>query len=122
MGSWSTSGSRLDSWLYGSVFWHARTQERVFTLTFDDGPCHPNTEQLLEVLDREGVRATFFQIGNSVRREPKLTAEVASRHVVANHTYDHPHLVWSRPGTIREQLALRKPSTTQWAPSLNCFG
>ena len=122
MGSWSTSGSRLDSWLYGSVFWHARTQERVFTLTFDDGPCHPNTEQLLEVLDREGVRATFFQIGNSVRREPKLAAEVASRHVVANHTYDNPHLVWSRPGTMREQLALRKLSTTQWAPSLNCFG
>jgi peptidoglycan/xylan/chitin deacetylase (PgdA/CDA1 family) len=92
------------SWLYGPVFWHARTAERVVALTFDDGPCHPYTQQLLEILDREGVRATFFQIGNNVRREPNLAAEVASRHVVANHTYDHPHLVWSRPGTIREQL------------------
>ena len=92
------------SWLYGPVFWHARTQERVVALTFDDGPCHPYTEQLLEILAREGVRATFFQIGNNVRREPNLAAEVASRNVVANHTYDHPHLVWSRPSTIREQL------------------
>jgi peptidoglycan-N-acetylglucosamine deacetylase len=92
------------SWLYGRVFWHARTQERAVALTFDDGPCHPYTEQLLEILDREGVRATFFQIGNNVRREPNLAAEVASLHVVANHTYDHPHLVWSRPGTVREQL------------------
>jgi peptidoglycan-N-acetylglucosamine deacetylase len=92
------------SWLYGPVFWHARTQERVVALTFDDGPCHPYTEQLLEILAREGVRATFFQIGNNVRREPNLAAEVASMHVVANHTYDHPHLVWSRPGTVREQL------------------
>ena len=48
------------SWLYGPVFWHARTEERVISLTFDDGPCHPYTEQLLEILDREGIRATFF--------------------------------------------------------------
>ena len=92
------------SWLYGPVFWHARTTERVVALTFDDGPCHPYTEQLLEVLDGEGVRATFFQVGKNVRREPSLAAEVASRHVVGNHTYDHPHLVWSRPGKVREEL------------------
>jgi len=92
------------SWLYGPVFWHAHTTERVVALTFDDGPCHPYTEQLLEVLDREGVRATFFQVGNNVRREPKLAAEVASQHAVGNHTLTHPHLVWSRPSTVREQL------------------
>jgi peptidoglycan/xylan/chitin deacetylase (PgdA/CDA1 family) len=92
------------SWLYGPVFWHARTGERVVALTFDDGPCHPYTEELLDILDREGIKATFFHIGNNVRREPNLAAEVASKHVVGNHTFDHPHLVWSRPGTVREQL------------------
>jgi len=92
------------SWLYGPVFWHARTAERVVALTFDDGPCHPYTEQLLHILDQEEITATFFQVGNNVRREPNLAAEVASRHVVGNHTFDHPHLVWSRPGTVREQL------------------
>lgn len=92
------------SWLYGPVFWHARTTKRVVALTFDDGPCRPYTEQLLEVLDREGVRATFFQVGNNVRREPNLASEVASEHEVGNHTFTHPHLVWSRPGTVREQL------------------
>jgi peptidoglycan-N-acetylglucosamine deacetylase len=92
------------SWLYGHVFWHARTAERVVALTFDDGPCHPYTGQLLEVLDREDVRATFFQVGNNVRREPNLAAEVASQHEVGNHTFTHPHLVWSRPGTVKDQL------------------
>jgi peptidoglycan-N-acetylglucosamine deacetylase len=92
------------SWLYGPVFWHARTTERVVALTFDDGPCHPYTEQLLDVLDREGVRATFFQVGNNVRREPNLAAEVASRHFIGNHTFTHPHLTWSRPHTVREEL------------------
>src|SRR5918994_4019756 len=60
------------SWLYGPVFWHAQTGERVVALTFDDGPCHPYTGHLLEVLDREGIRATFFQVGNNVIREPNL--------------------------------------------------
>jgi len=92
------------SWLYGPVFWQARTAEHVVALTFDDGPCHPYTEQLLDILDQEEITATFFQIGNNVRREPNLAAEVASRHVVGNHTFDHPQLVWSRPGTVREQL------------------
>ncbi|MDQ3863620.1 MAG: polysaccharide deacetylase family protein [Actinomycetota bacterium] len=92
------------SWLYGPVFWHARTSERVIALTFDDGPCHPYTGRLLEILDREGIRATFFQVGNNVRREPNLAAEVASEHEVGNHTFTHPYLTWSRPGTVREQL------------------
>src|SRR5918997_4764981 len=92
------------SWLYGPVFWHARTGERVVALTFDDGPCHPYTEQLLEILDREGIRATFFQVGNNVVREPTLSAEVASRHEVGNHTFTHPHLTWSLPGTVREEM------------------
>ena len=92
------------SWLYGQVFWHVRTTERVVALTFDDGPCHPYTEQLLGILDREGIRATFFMVGNNVRREPNLAAEVASRHAVGNHTFTHPHLTWSRPRTIRDEL------------------
>jgi peptidoglycan-N-acetylglucosamine deacetylase len=92
------------SWLYGPVFWHARTSERVVAMTFDDGPCHPYTGHLLEILDREGIRATFFQVGNNVRREPNLAAEVASQHEVGNHTFTHPHLVWSRPATVREEL------------------
>ena len=92
------------SWLYGPVFWHARTEERVISLTFDDGPCHPYTEQLLEILDREGVRATFFMPGHNVRREPGLAAEVASVHAVGNHTYTHPHLTWSRTSKVREEL------------------
>jgi peptidoglycan/xylan/chitin deacetylase (PgdA/CDA1 family) len=92
------------SWLYGPVFWRARTSERVIALTFDDGPCHPYTGHLLEILGREGIRATFFQVGNNVIREPNLAAEVASQHEVGNHTFTHPHLAWSRPGTVREEM------------------
>jgi len=93
------------SWLYGPVFWHARTDERVVALTFDDGPCHPYTERLMRVLDQEGIQATFFMVGNNVVREPNLAAEVASGHAVGNHTFTHQHLTWSRPNTVREELS-----------------
>ncbi len=92
------------SWIYGPVFWHARTEERVVALTFDDGPCHPYTTELMEVLRSEQVQATFFMVGNNVVREPNLAAEVASEHAVGNHTFTHPHLTWSRPGTVKEEL------------------
>jgi peptidoglycan-N-acetylglucosamine deacetylase len=92
------------SWLYGPVFWHARTDERVVALTFDDGPCHPYTGELMEVLRGERVPATFFMVGNNVRREPNLAAEVASEHAVGNHTYTHPHLTWSWPSTVKDEL------------------
>jgi peptidoglycan/xylan/chitin deacetylase (PgdA/CDA1 family) len=92
------------SWLYGPVFWRASTEERVIALTFDDGPCHPYTSQLMEFLESEGVRATFFMPGHNVQREPNLAAEVASRHAVGNHTYTHPRLTWSRASKVREEL------------------
>jgi peptidoglycan-N-acetylglucosamine deacetylase len=93
------------SWLYGPVFWHARTEERVVALTFDDGPCHPHTEQLMTFFAGEGIRATFFMVGNNVVREPNLAAEVASEHAVGNHTFTHPHLTWSWASTVREELS-----------------
>jgi peptidoglycan-N-acetylglucosamine deacetylase len=93
------------SWLYGPVFWHARTEERVVALTFDDGPCHPHTEQLMKFFAGEGIRATFFMVGNNVVREPNLAAEVASEHAVGNHTFTHPHLTWSWASTVREELS-----------------
>lgn len=92
------------SWLYGRVFWRARTAERLVALTFDDGPCHPYTTRLLDVLEREGVCATFFMPGANVRREPRLAAEVAARHAVGNHTYSHPRLTWRKRAVASEEI------------------
>ena len=78
---------------------------RQFALTFDDGPNPAVTPQLLDLLDRHRVRATFFMIGNFVRRCPALAREVASRgHAVGNHTETHPKLLWLTRSQIREEL------------------
>jgi peptidoglycan/xylan/chitin deacetylase (PgdA/CDA1 family) len=66
---------------------------RQLALTFDDGPNPAATPQLLEVLARHRVRATFFLIGDFVLREPQLTRDIAAAgHAIGNHTMTHPFL------------------------------
>jgi peptidoglycan/xylan/chitin deacetylase (PgdA/CDA1 family) len=78
---------------------------RKICLTFDDGPNPAATPQLLEVLAKHRAKATFFFIGDFVRREPTLAREVmAAGHTVGNHTQHHLWLPRHPARTIREEL------------------
>src|SRR5579863_4093450 len=62
-------------------------------LTFDDGPARPSTEQILDILRREQVTATFFVCGKNVERDPGVVRRIAAEHhTLGNHTYSHPLL------------------------------
>jgi peptidoglycan/xylan/chitin deacetylase (PgdA/CDA1 family) len=76
----------------------------TMALTFDDGPNPTVTPALLDLLDRHGVRATFFVIGEFVRAVPALAREISARgHVLGNHTQTHPRLAFcSLSRTTRE--------------------
>jgi peptidoglycan/xylan/chitin deacetylase (PgdA/CDA1 family) len=75
-------------------------------LTFDDGPNPAATPRLLEILARRKVCATFFLIGEYVRREPALTRELtAAGHTVGNHTMHHLWLARHPEAVIREELS-----------------
>jgi peptidoglycan/xylan/chitin deacetylase (PgdA/CDA1 family) len=79
-------------------------QEVAFT--FDDGPNDPYTFQLLELLARHQVRATFFLVGGYVRQRPEIARAVRQAgHLVGNHTMTHPSLLWEPPARVREELA-----------------
>lgn len=59
-------------------------------LTFDDGPIPEVTPWVLDTLDSYGVKATFFMVGDNVRRHPELLADVRRRgHGVGNHSMHH---------------------------------
>jgi peptidoglycan/xylan/chitin deacetylase (PgdA/CDA1 family) len=61
-------------------------------LTFDDGPSPAYTSQVLQILDRLRIPATFFVIGHNVAKHPSLLKEVhAAGHLIGNHSYDHHH-------------------------------
>ena len=77
-----------------------------YALTYDDGPNDACTEQLLALLARHNVRATFFLIGRFVRERRDLTRRIhAAGHLIGNHTFTHPILLFESPSRVREELA-----------------
>lgn len=78
---------------------------RQLALTFDDGPNPSATPRLLNILAKHAVRATFFVIGDYVRREPALTRDMVSAgHIIGNHTMHHLWLPRHSSATIRAEL------------------
>ena len=77
--------------LFPEASWRIkRKRHKVAYLTFDDGPIPEVTPWVLDTLDRYGVKATFFMVGDNVRRHPELLEEVRRRgHSVGNHTMHH---------------------------------
>lgn len=77
--------------LFPEAIWRIKIPRRkVVYLTFDDGPVPEVTPQVLDMLDRLQVPATFFMVGDNVRRHPELLEEVRRRgHTVGNHTMHH---------------------------------
>jgi peptidoglycan/xylan/chitin deacetylase (PgdA/CDA1 family) len=77
----------------------------VVALTFDDGP-HPEfTPRVARLLDRFGVRATFFVLGEAAAKHPGLVAELAnSGHAIGNHSWSHPNFPMLTSRERRQQL------------------
>jgi peptidoglycan-N-acetylglucosamine deacetylase len=76
--------------VFGSVYSKVRTTDRVIALTFDDGPNEPYTSQILDILAKYDIKATFFLVGNNVLLYPDTTRRIlAEGSVIGNHTYSH---------------------------------
>ncbi len=77
--------------LFPEAVWRIKRRGRkVAYLTFDDGPIPEVTPKILDILDRFGVKATFFMVGDNARRHPELVEEVRRRgHSIGNHTMHH---------------------------------
>jgi len=70
--------------------WKVNTQDPVIFLTFDDGPIPEVTEYVLEQLEPYQAKATFFCVGDNVRKHPEIYNQViVAGHQVGNHTYHH---------------------------------
>lgn len=80
--------------LYRMIFpetvWRIPMKHRTAYLTFDDGPIPAVTPWVLDLLDSYGIKATFFCVGDNVRKHPEVFAEIVKRgHSVGNHTMHH---------------------------------
>lgn len=90
---------------FGASFVGGAPALKQIALTYDDGPNDPHTLKLMDVLEKDGVRATFFLIGRYVDRRPDIVRDLLQAgHVLGNHTYTHPHLALSGAVQTRIQL------------------
>lgn len=104
-GAWWYAAMWPESQIFGPIL-IAGNDPRQIALTFDDGPNDLATPQLLDVLSRHNVLATFFVIGKFVRQQPELLRQVVEAgHLLGNHTMNHPRLVTASGARVRQELA-----------------
>ena len=90
---------------YGRTFTGLGRESKQLALTYDDGPNDPYSLRLLEVLGKHSVRATFFLIGRYVRQRPDIARELMKAgHVIGNHTFTHPLLIFKTGPQIRAEV------------------
>ncbi len=103
------------------------------TLTFDDGPASPFTEQILDILRDRQVPATFYVCGKNVERFPDIVRRIhEERHALGNHTYSHPFLFFctrakmekeiDRTQEAIERIAGHRPKTFRPPYGIRWFG
>jgi len=104
------------------VIWKVPTSRKVVALTFDDGPVNTTTPEILEILKEKNIKATFFVVGEQVKRFPNLVSqEVSEGHEVGNHTYTHPILTNLQEYRIEEELRNTEKEILEVAPKPTLF-
>lgn len=82
------------------------SDSKRIALTFDDGPHATVTPKVLEVLRSNQVHATFFVLGNMVKKNPKILAQVAAEgHEIGNHTFGHHKLTTISTNLVQQELS-----------------
>ena len=77
-------------WLYPKAYWRMDHAEHAVYLTFDDGPIPESTPFILQTLRHYDVKATFFMVGDNVRKHLDLFQQIVDEgHQVGNHTHNH---------------------------------
>ena len=76
--------------IFNNLVWDVPNSENKIYLTFDDGPIPEVTEWVLDILKSEGIKATFFCIGDNIKKHPNVYKRIlAEGHQTGNHTFNH---------------------------------
>ena len=81
---------QIPDWLHGLYAGATWRKDDAVYLTFDDGPIPEATPFILDTLKKYGIKATFFMVGDNVRKYPELHQRVVDEgHRIGNHTHNH---------------------------------
>ena len=103
-GLWKLSNSRTFQ-VTGELVSRVEISDSLVALTFDDGPTPGYTEEILEVLNKHAVSATFFLTGSEIESN-RAEAEkiIKAGHQVGNHSYSHSQMILKGPEVIRNEI------------------
>lgn len=77
-------------WIFSKLLWRVETNAKEIYLTFDDGPIPGPTEFVLDTLKQFNAKATFFCIGDNIRKHPEIFQRIVTEgHAIGNHTFNH---------------------------------
>lgn len=80
-----------------------KSGEKVIALTFDDGPWRTTTGQVLDILKKNNIKATFFWVGKHLERYPEIATQVVGEgHVIGNHTWSHQYHNFNAAAAAKE--------------------
>lgn len=103
----------LLKWYYPSLLWNMPRTDKVIYLTFDDGPIPNVTDFVLKTLKQFNAKATFFCIGDNIRKNPDVFQRVKDEgHAIGNHTFNHLK-GWKTDDETYIQNALKCQKLTQ---------
>ena len=89
-------------------------EDHEVVLTFDDGPIPPHTNEVLDTLKSECVKATFFIVGEMARAHPELVRRAYNEgHTIGTHTDHHPFMHRLTPDKVEKEIADAILSTGQ---------
>jgi len=90
---------------YYSAYCHGPDEPRQIALTFDDGPNEPYTSQILDILKKQQIKATFFIVGLNAIRYPQVVRRIQEEgHVIGNHTLTHASLLFKNRVEVRMEI------------------
>lgn len=118
------AGIKLENyWIdVAPVVKNVHTSHKVVALTFDDGPLNDTTPEILRILKEKKVKATFFVVGERVKRFPMLVRqEIWEGHEVGAHTYSHPNLTKLSKNQLEEEIDKTEKIISTVAPKPNLF-
>ncbi|MGE5397461.1 MAG: polysaccharide deacetylase family protein [Chitinophagales bacterium] len=93
----------------GLVVSGVNTEDKVVSITFDDGPDPLYTPQIMELLKRYHARSTFFVIGLHARQYPDLLREIQKNgHEIGNHSYHHRRYIGQSKDYILQDIKMNE--------------
>jgi peptidoglycan-N-acetylglucosamine deacetylase len=90
---------------FGEIVPRVETSQKTVALTFDDGPSREKTNEILQILREENIRATFYVIGAEIEKnQGELEKIIAEGHEIGNHTFNHERMILVSPSFVKSEI------------------